>query len=70
MTKILPEKNLAFDNENYENSENETLIFEVDKTDANEKYEIQAFKRNRLLKMEITSMLVTDVVDKCVGDNY
>ena len=60
MTKILPEKNLAFD---YENSE-ETLIFEIDKTDANEKYEIQTFKRNRLLKMEVTSMLVTDVGDK------
>ena len=44
MTKILPEKNLAFDNEN---SKKETLIFEIDKTDANEKYEIQAFKRNR-----------------------
>ena len=49
MTKILPEKNLAFDNENLEK---ETLIFEIDKTDANEKYEIQAFKRTRLLKME------------------
>ena len=61
MTKILPEKNLAFDNKN---SEKETLIFEIDKTDANEKYEIQAFKRNRLLKMEVTSMLVTDVGDK------
>ena len=60
MTKILPEKNLAFD----ENSEKETLIFEIDKTDTNEKYEIQAFKRNRLLKMEVTSMLVTDVGDK------
>ena len=61
MTKILPENNLAFD---YENSKKETLIFEIDKTDANEKYQIQAFKRNRLLKMEVTSMLVTDVGDK------
>ena len=44
MTKILPEKNLAID---HKNDRKETLIFEIDKTDANEKYEIQAFKKNR-----------------------
>ena len=45
MTKMLPEKNLAFD---HENAKKGTLTFEIDKTDANEKYEIQAFQRNRL----------------------
>ena len=45
MTKILPEKNLALD---HENAKKETLTFEIDKTDANEKYEIEAFQRNRL----------------------
>ena len=47
MTKILPEKNLAIDHENFQK---EILIFEIDKTDANEKYEIQAFKKNRLFQ--------------------
>ena len=40
MTKILPE---TFQDRN----DQSILIFEIDKTDANEKYEILAYKRNR-----------------------
>ena len=55
MTKILPEKNLAID---HEHSQKETLIFEIDKTDANEKYEIQAFKKNRSSGSRVKSDLI------------
>ena len=40
MTKILPE---TFQDRN----DKSILTFDIDKTDANEKYEILAYKRNR-----------------------
>ena len=60
MTKISPEKNLAID---HKNDQKETLIFEIDKTDANEKYEIQAFKKDRFSRKRTRIKFLFEISD-------